>query len=554
MVLPLGFTSKKLLIDFSLFDGLTGRRLTLLQRHDRARLARQQLNYDIIYSLCSESSEYSADRLIDACRLRDDAGKILEALILSTNEEMRYLYGVHELGDDDHTAACRLRVCPDRCHIRREKATVEVLQWQLRTRYEIYGLHQRVTEDAVRPILDMVATLADRFISATMGPSLPLRGLYNPVINPLMLCVDFLKAREREFENSPDSWTRAEAQMALDQFFGDCLVYVDLMLRFDVVALQRVYDQALRFWANFFIPYVLIPITIGRPTLIKMEQVATLAPTWRERQTRTRNVRQRIDKRWDRVYQPIMEFGRFVAGGVLRGQRVRRLVGEQNVLSRHRSVSYPIVVGEARSSHFEFDSPSTTDLWQSANRTFLTIGRHRINIFDVFPYAANDSRDRQHFYSTKTETEVVRALNTAIRRGRGPSAKMLEDTRDLRICIGYRVEPLLNGFYWFGAIALVVSGLLFAGIYNPAGGVGGGLFQPALPLLSILLASLMTVRPKDNLVADMVFRRRCLALAFGGLTAALLILGLAKPLAVSRFTDRVSVAYKVVGIDLSRFR
>jgi hypothetical protein len=372
-----------------------------------------------------------------------------------------------------------------------------------------------------------------------------------------MLCVDFLKAREREFEaarDKLDAWSSEDAREALGQFFHECSIYLDRMLKLDVVALHRVYDQALRYWANFFIPYVMVPITIGRPALIKVEQVGTLAPTWRERRTRTRNLHQRVAKRWDRMYQPVMEYCRFLAGSAIRSRAARRFIGDHRLLSRHRSVSYPIVVGEARSSHFEFDSPSSTDVWQSPARTFLTIGRHRINIFDVFPYAANDSRDRQHFYSTKTEVEVVRALNAAIIRARGTDVPLLHDSRDLRICVGYRVEPLLNGFYWFGATALMVSGLLFAGIYNPTDGIGSGLLQPALPLLSIMLASLMTVRPKDNLVADMVFGRRCLALVFAGVTAALLISGLMAPRPVSRITERVSAVYKVLGVDVSRFR
>jgi hypothetical protein len=123
--------------------------------------------------------------------------------------------------------------------------------------------------------------------------------------------------------------------------------------------------------------------------------------------------------------------------------------------------------------------------------------------------------------------------------------------RDIYIWIAYRIEPALNFSYWLGTGVVGVASVVFLGGYDPIARTVNKQWPMILPVLSALLAFMLNLRPKENIVADRLSGRRMFVLLMTLLSLLVLFGGMLFPERTCVTTAWTRELYRRIGIDVS---
>ncbi len=537
--LPLDLQTKRVFLDFTIADG-QGRRLSLLTRQQSADLT-------LAYVLLQLARLLDKSGIVPLkefrVRTNDDTGmrRVLRALIVCMNDRTRALYQRAGVMDDPHVLVCTDPACRrPRCGSRRQERLTRSLilafvrqvgPRYFRTADDRASLAEVVSHEV--PGIVKEAIELGRAIDALGRRS---RGPLDILINPLLLGVEYLKAlEEQSLELGEGVWTASSALDAVKKFFTEVARFQEFLR---AVRQAQESDAAHRgvlgdlyelFWevGESLIPFVPVQMTLGRAALIKVEQVvSTASPTGIEPHAPTTFSR----RAWKALWEPVGEWLRLALFKVGGQKLAGGLEGLRAVWSRASATGHPIVLGQAQSQHFEFEAGTPSQVWQVPERSFLKMGRHRLPLDALFTIPAHESRERLHYYTTKTEREVIRSLAAywrppirlasfpgsvvkSVRRGFGRlpmehegHAESREGLHALQIWIAYRLERSLDLTYWLAVVTTTVATAIF--VRSSCRGPVQNYLAWAMPIIVLTMTTLVNLTGKDQLVADRIHYRR----------------------------------------------
>src|SRR2546427_3563533 len=288
LYVPIERLPKKILLDFSISDG-DGHRLIVVHRREAARLSVKKLRLEVVLALM-RLGRYDQER-DEIWSTVEGLDPLFQALIVSSSDEGRSIYSREGIGDDEHIASCMAVRCWRACIWRRTYGSTSLFRAQLFPRYleptpDFGALCAMLVELAMPILLDKIVAMARHLYAAVPGAR---GGLHNPVINPLLLCVDYLKAVEEESLSRGGVWGARETSQAVEGFLKLCARYCDFVLclfeREKALgtgpgALASEVYAALANFEDHYILYCLHTVGLGRSFLIKTEQVVPLVDPW----------------------------------------------------------------------------------------------------------------------------------------------------------------------------------------------------------------------------------------------------------------------------------
>jgi hypothetical protein len=357
VAVPLFRLPKQILHDFSVEDA-GGRRLALMNRFD--------------------VSLFSAYHLLSMTAAVEDVGGIFNLVralafcipdgIFSKRNFPAGILGERSLTSDD-----------DR---RRGAATVVAYldrAWKRRRGIHEAGRHPipgLIPEKEVLQLLEIGARIAHKL---TFDWWIQPDGLRDPLVNPLLLLPDHLKLFE--FEGGDPDDLPGEARGFVEQS-GRFLDLLDSLVRKrsdDVepdkssatYLLQR-YAQMTHTWSAL----VDLRVRIGRPELVKASQTTRVVSTSRK-------------------------------------SRLRALARQPFGVDQH----YPVVIGDAQSTHIEIRSPESTAIRLATRNLIGDFHLHRERVERLFGFGYFRSLDHWSLYTTKTVDEMRRAARIRIGQG-----------------------------------------------------------------------------------------------------------------------------------------
>jgi hypothetical protein len=296
-------------------------------------------------------------------------------------------------------------------------------------------------------------------------------GLHNPLLNPIVLVVDYFK---RYHDN------RGDPAATLVQFFAACEVFIS---KIDDLA-----DDTLRFWTVFRIldrftraypAYARMKVPVGRDFIVEIDQLIPGDDTsfWRNP---LRGVA-------ERTYQ-----------------------------------WYPFRTGDTRSLHIEVICDHPLELEQVPKATRLSVGGRLIPRTMLFGRAGYNTKYEQHFYTQTTAEELQAAL--------GPDDQRRRSIFDFRLGVKYRVELATRVGYRLIALVVCAAFMALVVVYDPVKLLRGETsLLPLVPILFALFGALGSLKPQENLVALHMRKYKILVLGVGALMSLYFLVGLMFP-------------------------
>src|SRR3990172_4850481 len=525
LVLPLELTPKKLLLDFSIMDS-DGKRLCLLHRSDAANLSLKKLVFNVAYSLLRTGDYSEAEHSTIAADLHR-LTPLLHALVSSTLDSARELYGRARIRHSRHIIECRNSSCWRMCKRRRLTATIAVVKNLLVYRYFTQAAHQSfvdLLQAHIPGLLDQIAVIASGIEPLTNETH--HNSFYNPVINPTILCLAFMKNEEQQCVNKGLVWDDGQALASVESFLQIAREYLNFLstvidpatVRTNPKLFQEVYDS-LRDFGDHYITYYKRTVTLGESFLVKTEQVVPIGQRgfdggrmWQMQRALMSLFRRQLE----RVYYYALVLSQMIVG--------RTVLQKSHLYSKFNCVGHQAFAGQAKSSHFEYETTAPTEYWQEPNRSFVTVGRKMYSPSVFFSYASPGTRDRQHFYTTKSYLELLRVINAHRKGSRLPR----RDLRDFKIWIPYKLETSLNWSYWIGTWWVIGATVIFFGSYSPVGAVGKR-WPYIIPLTAAIVAFMMNWRAKEPFAADRLLLRRLTVLALVLISGVYIFFSVVKP-------------------------
>lgn len=457
VILPFSIYPKRILLNFSL-EGIDANPI-LVSRHASSRVSldfalRMYFRYDTTHK-----------RFISQNR------KILRSLLFQAPEDLGRQLLAHEVG----VASSQFfnnQMAPN-------PQTLEKLNTQ--TNRIMKCVQGWLTGFVDAGVLAPYSTGLNEIIHTGMRLQKSLEGIishagqYDPVLNPIMLILDYFKLY---FElNNGDS------DATLSQFVRDAKAYLaHLHMLFNKgVTTQKLIYSTLNHFSYNYVAYAPCKIKIGRPFIIKTEQILPLV-----------GERGMSFADWAKYYLSQIK---------------------PSLYSKYRSIAFPIEIGDDASRHYEIMCPSHTELHLKPSSTFLEIGGRRFAPSTLFGYTASDSIERQHFYTTKTHEELEKILES----------RNISEGGDIRLWIRYELDLSIRLAYFCTLIFFAITTYLFFVSYDPSNiGVSPLL---VIPIMNPLLALFLSLRPKERITLQ---RLQTYRIAFAVMSVGLVVYFLLK--------------------------
>lgn len=313
-------------------------------------------------------------------------------------------------------------------------------------------------------------------------------GYHNPIINPFMASLDYYKLEiskndDYEFLSGGDRLKLHE--QIFPKLIEDCLTFLHYLYSFQVIGAST-NDQAavshtflkiylfLNIFSQNYMAYVNTRIKADDEFLVKYEQTLTTTKQWRP---------------FQRTYQ-----------------------------------NYKITLGDAQTTHIEVECKVPTELKQVRVSKPLRVLGEPIRVDEIFGYSSEFTEYHQHFYTTKTNTEIEDILIQKQLFRERPTASFF----DMELWVKYRVESSIRLIYFFICTIAVLLGIFFPCFLKVGPKAGASLSAISLiPIGLGILALVARLRPQQVITADLLRPYVCtiIFIAYSVLTAALLWAG-----------------------------
>lgn len=523
--LPIELYPKRVLLDFSVAS-TDGSPLRLIQRRDASLISIARVYAEFKSALRDGGlNDEEADALMADLINFDE---VLFALIISANDEGRSIYARNGVS----SKARRYANCPlPACERRRLRSTLRLLEDQLCHRFVGAGndtVFLRRIEPGIKAVLELSVVVAQMLDAEDVN----YPGLHSAFLNPLLLIVDHLKHSEERGAGWADENLDEAVNRNVDEFLKMSEAYLRWLIRVGkkhpttIVALYH----SLSGFENYYLPYVRITLKLGRSEIIKTEQVIPLVRSWVNEEAQSAGRGRRLAAMFGALPGWAIDTARF--GVILTSKAIRWasrgvLCPANLAWSTRHAIGHETLLGVAKSCHVEVECANPTELLQDTKRTFITVAGRRLRTEAVFPFAASASRERQHFYTTKSQSELLRVWK---RDGVAVPAKGHAFPL-VMLWIAYKIDVSLNLTYWFGLLWVLVTTIV-VWLYHEPKEPGGSQLASVLgllPIVSAAVAFMMNWRSKENIVADRLVFRRMAALFLTGATGAIIVASVIAP-------------------------